>query len=254
MSNRIEVDQNEDHIGGNFQWELEPHCQCGMLTKAVEDKFVFVSNFTADGFNQFYICVAAGDDGSSDQVSSGAHVDFPASSPNVLGVGGTKLVATTGSPASIANETVWNETQLHKGATGGGISAIFTKPDYQSSANVPVSVNPGHVVGRGVPDVAAVADPLTGVVVMHVNGTKLEPIGGTSASAPLWASLIAILNQGLNARCGFMNPVLYSEAANGVLNDITSGNNGAYSAGPGWDACTGLGTPSGQRLLHILTP
>jgi kumamolisin len=201
---------------------------------------------------QISICVAAGDDGSSDQVSSGAHVDFPASSPNVLGVGGTKLVATSGSPASIAEETVWNETQMNAGATGGGISAIFTKPDYQSSANVPVSVNPGHVVGRGVPDVAAIADPFTGVVIIHVTGTTLEPIGGTSASAPLWASLIAILNQGLKARCGFINPILYDKAATGVLNDITSGNNGAYSAGPGWDACTGLGTPNGQRLLHAL--
>lgn len=201
---------------------------------------------------QITICVAAGDDGSSDQVSSGAHVDFPASSPNVTGVGGTKLVATTGAPATIASEVVWNEVSQRAGATGGGISAIFTKPDFQSGANVPVSVNPGHVVGRGVPDVAAVADPLTGVVVMHVDGTKLEPIGGTSAAAPLWASLIAILNQGLGARCGFMNPFLYTKAASGVLNDIISGNNGAYSAGPGWDACTGLGTPNGQRLLHIL--
>jgi kumamolisin len=210
--------------------------------------------FEAAIAKQISICVAAGDDGSSDQVSSGAHVDFPASSPNVLGVGGTKLVATSGSPATIAEETVWNEIQMNEGATGGGISAIFTKPDYQSTADVPPSVNPGHVVGRGVPDVAAVADPLTGVVIMHVNGTKLEPIGGTSASAPLWASLIAILNQGLNARCGFMNPILYDKAAKGVLNDITSGNNGAYSAGPGWDACTGLGTPNGQLLLHVLTP
>jgi kumamolisin len=208
--------------------------------------------FEAAIARQISICVAAGDDGSSDQVSSGAHVDFPASSPNVLGVGGTKLVATNGSPASIAEETVWNETQMNDGATGGGISGIFTRPDYQNAANVPASVNPGHVVGRGVPDVAAVADPITGVVVMHVNGTKLEPIGGTSASAPLWASLIAILNQGLNARCGFINPILYAKAAKGVLNDIASGNNGAYSAGPGWDACTGLGTPNGQRLLHIL--
>jgi kumamolisin len=210
--------------------------------------------FEAAIAKQISICVAAGDDGSSDQVSSGAHVDFPASSPNVLGVGGTKLLATAGSPASIANETVWNETQIQDGATGGGISAIFSKPDYQGGANVPVSVNPGHVVGRGVPDVAAVGDPVTGVVIMHVNGTKLEPIGGTSASAPLWASLIAILNQGLNARCGFLNPILYDKAEKGVLNDITSGNNGAYSAGPGWDACTGLGSPNGQRLLHALAP
>ena len=201
---------------------------------------------------QITVCVAAGDDGSQDQVSSGAHVDFPASSPFVLGVGGTKLKATGGTPATIASETVWNEMQMGDGATGGGISAIFSKPDYQSATKVPVSVNPGHLVGRGVPDVAAVADPMTGVVIMHVNGKKLEPIGGTSASAPMWASLIALLNQGLKARCGFMNPFLYAKACDGVLNDITIGNNGAYSAGTGWDACTGVGTPNGQRLLTAL--
>jgi kumamolisin len=202
---------------------------------------------------QITVCVASGDDGSSDQVRSGAHVDFPASSPFVLGVGGTKLVATKGSPAAIASEVVWNETQLNEGAGGGGVSAIFSKPDYQSSVTVPVSVNPGHAVGRGVPDVAAVADPQTGVVIMHVDGKSLEPIGGTSAAAPLWASLIARLNQGLNARCGFVNPVLYGRFATGVLNDITSGNNGAYAATRGWDACTGLGTPQGARLLHALS-
>jgi kumamolisin len=203
---------------------------------------------------QITICVAAGDDGSSDAVSTGAHVDFPASSPNVLGVGGTTLVATQVAPAAIARETVWNEVRQNEGATGGGISAIFSKPSYQDSVSVPVSVNPGHNVGRGVPDVAAVGDPATGVVVMHVDGKNLEPIGGTSASTPLWAALIARLNQGLNARCGFLNPILYTQCASGVLNDITLGNNGAYSATAGWDACTGLGSPQGQRLLHALSP
>jgi kumamolisin len=104
-----------------------------------------------------------------------------------------------------------------------------------------------------VPDVAAVADPQTGVVIMKVDGQHLEPIGGTSAAAPLWAALIACLNQGLNARCGFLNPVLYPRAAKNVLRDITGGNNGAYAAGPGWDACTGLGSPQGQRLLQALS-
>jgi len=107
--------------------------------------------------------------------------------------------------------------------------------------------------GRGVPDVAADADPYSGVVVMHINGKQLEPIGGTSAATPLWASLIARLNQGLNARCGFINPTLYTKCEHGVLNDITTGNNGAYAAGPGWDACTGLGTPQGQNLLKALS-
>ncbi len=199
------------------------------------------------------ICVASGDDGSSDQVSTGAHVDFPASSPYVLGVGGTKLVATSGAPPTIAEEVVWNEVLQDAGAGGGGVSAVFTKPSYQNGAHVPPSANPPHRIGRGVPDVAAVADPETGVVVMHVDGQQLEAIGGTSASAPLWSALVARLNQGLGAKCGFLNPVLYTKCASGVLRDITSGNNGAYSAGPGWDACTGLGTPDGQRLLHALS-
>jgi kumamolisin len=203
------------------------------------------------------ICVASGDDGSSDGVSDGpssaSHVDFPASSPFVLGVGGTKLVAASGAPPTIVEETVWNEVMQDEGAGGGGISAIFTKPSYQDCFNVPPSANPPHRIGRGVPDVAAVADPVTGVVVMHVDGQQLEPIGGTSASTPLWAALIARLNQGLGANCGFLNPLLYTKCANGVLRDITVGNNGAYSAGPGWDPCTGLGTPDGQRLLHALT-
>ena len=199
------------------------------------------------------ICCASGDDGSGDGVADGAHCDFPASSPYVLGVGGTKLVASGASPPAIQSEVVWNEVAQGEGAGGGGVSSLFTKPAWQDAANVPPSVNPPHQVGRGVPDVAADADPVTGVVVMHIDGKHLEPIGGTSASTPLWASLIARLNQGLNARCGFLNPVLYAKAASGVLNDITSGNNGDYSAGPGWDACTGLGSPNGVSLLNALT-
>jgi kumamolisin len=199
------------------------------------------------------VCCASGDDGSSDQVTSGAHVDFPASSPNVLGVGGTKLVASSDTPPKIASEVVWNETLQSEGATGGGVSSIFTKPTYQNGVNVPPSANPPHNIGRGVPDVAADADPETGVVVMHVDGKHLEAIGGTSASAPMWASLVLRLNQGLKARCGFLNPLLYEQFSSGVLQDITVGNNGAYSAGTGWDACTGLGSPNGDQLFTALS-
>lgn len=196
------------------------------------------------------ICCASGDDGSSDQVQRGAHVDFPSSSPYVLGVGGTKLVASDG---AISEETVWNEELIGEGATGGGISAVFSKPPYQDAVTVPPSVNPPHNIGRGVPDVAAVADPETGVVRIMVDGLHLQPIGGTSASAPLWASLIARLNEKLNSNCGFVNPVLYAKCATGVLHDITVGNNGAYSAALGWDACTGLGTPDGDKLAGALS-
>src|SRR5262249_15037848 len=156
-------------------------------------------------------------------------------SPYVLGVGGTKLVASKSAAPQITAETVWNELTHGEGAGGGGISVVFTKPSYQNGASVPPSVNPPHRIGRGVPDVCAVADPVTGVVIVNVDGKHLEPIGGTSASAPLWAALIARLNQGLNARCGFLNQLLHTKFAKGVLNDITVGNNGAYAAGPGWD-------------------
>jgi kumamolisin len=201
------------------------------------------------------ICCASGDDGSSDGATNltGAHVDFPASSPFVLGVGGTNLVATSASPPTIQSETVWNEILQNEGATGGGVSDVFTKPAYQNSVSVPPSANPPHNIGRGVPDVAAVADPVTGVVVMHIDGKHLEQIGGTSASTPLWASLIARLNQGLNARCGFLNPLLYGKFSSGVLRDIKVGNNGAYPAGPGWDACTGLGSPNGDQLFQAVS-
>ncbi len=201
------------------------------------------------------ICCASGDDGSSDGATNltGAHVDFPASSPFVLGVGGTNLVATSTTPPTIQSETVWNELLQNEGATGGGVSDVFTKPAYQNSVSVPPSANPPHNIGRGVPDVAGVADPVTGVVVMHIDGKHLEQIGGTSASTPLWASLIARLNQGLSARCGFLNPLLYGKFSTGVLRDITVGNNGAYAGGPGWDACTGLGSPNGNQLFQALS-
>lgn len=196
------------------------------------------------------VCCASGDDGSRDDASAGAHADFPASSPYVLGVGGTKLVA--GTPAGIASEIVWNELGAGGGAGGGGVSTLFARPDYQKAVNVPAPAQPRG--GRGVPDVAAVADPATGVVVMHVSG-QLQQSGGTSASAPLWAALVARLNQALGVRCGFLNPTLYARAgagAAGVFNDVVRGDNGAYTAVVGWDPCTGLGTPNGTKLLEAL--
>jgi len=197
------------------------------------------------------VCVASGDSGSSDGGGSKAEVDFPASSPYVLGVGGTKLVASANGN-TIASETVWNELSRQAGAGGGGVSVLFSKPTFQNGANVPPSANPPHGIGRGVPDVCADADPYSGVVIMHIDGKTLEPIGGTSAAAPLWASLVSRLNQELGANCGYLNPVLYAKCATNVLNDITVGNNGAYEAGAGWDACTGLGSPDGEKLLDAL--
>jgi kumamolisin len=195
------------------------------------------------------VCVAAGDDGSTDGVTDGLnHVDFPASSPNVLACGGTQLIA---SGNAITSETVWNELANNEGATGGGISDVFPLPSWQTGAGVPPSANPNHNVGRGVPDVAGNADPTTGYVT-RVDGNP-DVIGGTSAVAPLWAGLIALINQSMGKPIGFINPLLYQDASTAAdFNDVTSGNNGAYSARPGWDACTGFGSPIGSQVATAL--
>jgi kumamolisin len=195
------------------------------------------------------VCVAAGDDGSTDGVSDGLnHVDFPASSPNVLACGGTELIA---SGNAITSETVWNELANNEGATGGGVSDVFPLPSWQTGAGVPPSANPNHNVGRGVPDVAGDADPSTGYVTL-VDGNP-DVIGGTSAVAPLWAGLIALINESVGKPVGFINPLLYQRASTATdFRDITSGNNGAYSAGSGWDACSGLGSPIGIRVAAAL--
>lgn len=200
------------------------------------------------------VCVAVGDQGSTDGASDGeAHVDFPASSPYALACGGTHLV---GSGTNITEEEVWNDLP-NNGATGGGVSATFPPPSWQTNANVPPSANPGHAKGRGVPDVAGDADPLTGYRV-DVDGSNTV-VGGTSAVAPLWAGLIALMNQALGKPAGYLNPALYTQVATpaGAFHDITVGNNGAYKASQGWDPCTGWGSPNGavilQRLSHGAT-
>ena len=199
------------------------------------------------------VCVASGDAGSGDQDPDNgkpdglAHADFPASSPNVLACGGTKIVVAAD---RIASEVVWNEDP-QRSAGGGGISDHFAVPAYQAGAKLPVSANPGGRKGRGVPDVAGDADPQSGYAV-RVDGMNLV-IGGTSAVAPLWAGLVALLNQKLGKPVGFLNTALYTSAkVRASMRDITSGNNGAYKARVGWDACTGLGVPDGQKLAAAL--
>ncbi len=206
--------------------------------------------FEAAAAKGITICCASGDDGSRDQSEDGrAHADFPASSPYVLGCGGTRLESSQG---VIKREVVWNDAS---GAGGGGVSALFPVPAWQKTANVPPSANAGHHKGRGVPDVAGLADPATGYQIINVDGSfdPRRPTGGTSATAPLWAALIARINQKLGVSSGYLNPLLYTRFATGVLRDITRGEIGDYAAGPGWDACTGLGSPNGQALLAALS-
>ena len=191
------------------------------------------------------VTVAAGDSGSADGESDAQpHVDFPASSPYALACGGTRLIASGG---AITSEVVWNETSAGEGATGGGVSIEFALPAWQQQSAVPKA--PDGSAGRGVPDVAGNADPLTGYQVL-VDG-KAQVIGGTSAVAPLWAALIARCNQKLGAPLGDVHAALY-QIGERAFRDITEGNNGAYRAAVGWDPCTGLGSPRGQALLGAL--
>ncbi|MGH7655292.1 MAG: S53 family peptidase [Gemmatimonadaceae bacterium] len=200
---------------------------------AAQDMDAIDQAFQAAAALNIAVCVASGDDGSSDGSSDGKPwADFPASSPHVLACGGTSLAAS-------GAETSWNDGAAG-GASGGGYSKQFALPSYQS----------GAVLGkwRGVPDVAGNADPQTGYNV-RVDGSGVV-IGGTSAVAPLWAALYAIVAAKIATRVGLANPVLYANGA--AFTDITTGDNGAYSAARGWDAVTGQGTPKGNAILAAL--
>lgn len=207
------------------------------------------------------VCVAAGDDGSADQESDGrAHVDFPASSPHALAVGGTMLV----DPGQ--TDVVWWQSPGERsgggGATGGGVSVVFPRPSWQ---NVQInSINPGSIDGRVIPDIAALAGPPFYDLIFMGQG---QPNGGTSAATPLWAALIALMAgaPGQPWKPQFLAPLLYGPAGAagqplGALGctDVTSGNNVSstlgkgYSAAPGFDAVSGWGVPNGSALLQAL--
>ena len=211
------------------------------------------------------ICVAAGDDGSSDGIDDGhAHVDFPCASPYVLAVGGTLL--RTGAKGS---ERAWKDGDGLRadngGSTGGGVSARLARPAWQAGLDI-APVNPGQTAGRIVPDVAANASANTGYFVVAQGQQEIS--GGTSASAPLWAALVARMNQQLAAggkRVGYLTPLLYGAAAGAATplgkigcNDIHAGDNvtahvGGFKSGPGFDAVTGWGSPKGKDLLAALS-
>lgn len=196
------------------------------------------------------VVVASGDHGARDEeTEKRLQVDFPASSPWVLSVGGTKLVR---AGSSVASEVVWNDGD--GGASGGGVSEVFDRPEWQSSIRVPRSMT--TKLGRGVPDVSINASPKSGYRLL-IDG-KYQVVGGTSIAAPIWAGLIALLNQGLGRNLGFFNPLLYEKLGPaGLFHDVTSGHNGigelsGYCAGPGWNAATGWGSPDGNKILQAL--
>ncbi|SFI34940.1 kumamolisin [Collimonas sp. OK307] len=191
------------------------------------------------------VCVASGDSGSGDGVASGNHVDFPASSPYALACGGTRLLVAGN---AIGSEVVWNDG-TQGGAGGGGVSAVFALPAWQQNLVLADSNGKSQpLLKRGVPDVAGNADPVTGYQV-YIDGSDAV-VGGTSAVAPLWAALFSRINTAKGSAVGFVNPKLYQQQA--AFHDVTQGNNGYYAAAPGWDACTGMGSPDGKKLASVL--
>ena len=203
------------------------------------------------------ICAASGDHGTADldaqHWDGKIHVNHPAVDDYVLGCGGTQIDNNN-------QDVAWNDgtpfdvNTVGGGgwATGGGISEIFPVPSYQAGASLPLSIDNGKA-GRGVPDIAMSATNYF---------TRVDsfegPSGGTSAVAPLTAALVALLNQAKGKNVGFLNPFLYANVAKGVVHDVTRGTNAitntvkGYNAGPGWDACTGLGTLDGTAILNNL--
>jgi kumamolisin len=226
---------------------------------SASDLTTFDESFQAAAAMGITTFLAAGDSGLTDGVTDSlAHVDFPASSPHVTSCGGTRLV-TTADGSSVLTESVWNDGE-EGGGTGGGISSFFPLPIYQQGLGIQQSINPGGGPGRGVPDVAGNADPITGyrVRVDHVASV----FGGTSAVAPLWAGLFALINESLGKNVGFANTLLYTNSVTktpGAFRDVTQGNNdttgqfgGYYKALTGWDPCTGWGTPNGTILRNAI--
>ena len=232
------------------------------------------------------VFVSAGDQGAYGRSGNGLNVSDPGSQPYVTSVGGTTLY--TGPGASYITEETWNLLASGFGATGGGASTYWTIPEWQvrtlyphgpglvsQTVAVPDTVatkNGGSDTMRNIPDVAAVANPLTGVSVYSAINGGWQQVGGTSASAPIWAGYLSIIDASRQivglGRFGFLNPDLYFLAytAPGLI-DVKDGSNGdvtlygipGYNAGPGYDDCTGWGSMLGETFAvssltrHLVT-
>jgi hypothetical protein len=230
------------------------------------------------------ICVASGDYGSFCGISDGyAHVEYPGSDPWILSCGGTTLgqYLPSGSSTPEWVEYAWNDPGgPYWGTGGGGVSAFFPVPSYQNGAGIPNSINGGitgtpvqtfPTTGRGVPDVASNASLNSGYAGLYMGGGLIgNPGNGTSAAAPLWAGLIAVLNSNAGFNIGFANPSFYTfpgtafnhinplwpdpaypQLAGCPVDNSNSGTPG-YPTHAGWDGVTGLGSPNGMGLLTAL--
>ena len=195
------------------------------------------------------VFVSAGDDGAAGRTGSGLHAPDPGSQPLVTSVGGTRLT-TVAATQKYASEVVWNDLAQGEGATGGGVSSVWTIPSYQVVNGTSVAVaNGGSSTMRNVPDIAADASPFTGYSIYSQTEGGWLAVGGTSLSAPLWAGMATIINSDRVAagqtRIGFFNPLLYQLGVTGKgFHDITKGNNGSpgFKAGKGYDNATGFGS------------
>lgn len=183
------------------------------------------------------ICVATGDNGSSDGLRGGNYVDFPSSSPNVIACGGTTLTCPNYVYDSSTTETTWS-------GTGGGVSRTFARPAYQA--------NLIGAVSRNTPDIAFVANPSTGVAFI-VGGVNVV-YGGTSVSAPGIAGYIAAIKSNNMTWNTFFNPQLYASRQQSITgcHDVLIGSNGGFSAKLGYDNCTGWGSINGGTLAPII--
>ena len=196
------------------------------------------------------VLASSGDSGSGSGCCSGTApavaVNYPAADSFVTGVGGTSLYADS---HGYKREAAWS-------GSGGGFSTLFARPAWQQGPGVLVNgpaLSDGSLA-RGVPDIAAVADSNTGVLIVIHGAPLVTGIGGTSVAAPVWGGIIAVLNSNQPTPEGFYSPTAYiilnSPSYCGQFHDTTSGSNGAYSAAKGWDPVTGVGSPNIGYLLY----
>jgi kumamolisin len=234
----------------NYSWGA---CETNVAAAHRTDMDAVFARAVAQGVN---IMVASGDSGSDGCGDGTTAADFPASNPNVVAVGGTSISDVT---ATTLSENAWGDGNPQDGASGGGISTLYTVPTYQQTLGA-------SVTNRQFPDVAFNADPASGEPTwIHYDVTTGDAskdanyvvIGGTSIAAPQWAGYLALVGEarGAGKPLGYLNPTVYGQSANQstYFNDITSGSNGAYTAAAGWDAVTGYGSMKAAALFTYLS-
>ena len=240
--NQMAIDNRAKQLSSSWTWSGYPN---------IPPMDQIFQEFATQGQSFFN---ASGDGGTYTGV-----IPNPADDPNITIVGGTTL--TTDTSQNYLSEKVWSWFPGQADASSGGISQTNAIPTWQQG--ISVAANLGSTVMRNIPDVALTADE---IYVYANNGVGYSDVGGTSAATPLWAGFTALVNQQAVAAgrgtAGFLNPVLYAIGKGGaysrLFHDITVGNNTnasspiLFPAAPGYDLCTGWGTPAGTNLINTL--